>query len=154
MRIYYWLNTIINNCIEMTLVSFSLAKTDFKFSRHIFQKYFFFNCKIVMIKSYLYCSRGNCHPDILANVRQYYDIPEFLPLDAEFPATENIFFGYEIGAVMHVLYFIFSLSFCPNYHIVYKMTLFFYYWLVYRYMYWDKSECPYNTNHSLFQKVG
>lgn len=46
--------------------------------------------------------RGNCHPDILAKVRKYYSMPEFLPEDAEFPATENIFFGYEIGAVMHV----------------------------------------------------
>lgn len=59
----------------------------------------------LIIKSYIeqLCFRGNCHPDILAKVRQYYDIPEFLPLDAEFPATENIFFGYEIGAVLHVL---------------------------------------------------
>ncbi|XP_049874301.1 uncharacterized protein LOC126372531 isoform X2 [Pectinophora gossypiella] len=47
---------------------------------------------------------GNCHPDILAAVRQYYSPPTFLPDDAEFPATENIFFGYEIGAVMHLDY--------------------------------------------------
>ncbi|CAG9793982.1 unnamed protein product [Diatraea saccharalis] len=51
-----------------------------------------------------YVGWGNCHPDILAKVRQYYDIPNFLPEDAEFPATENIFFGYEIGAVMHLDY--------------------------------------------------
>lgn len=46
--------------------------------------------------------RGNCHPEILKQVRKYYKMPEFLPEDAEFPATENIFFGYEMGAVMHV----------------------------------------------------
>ncbi|XP_028178337.1 uncharacterized protein LOC114365848 [Ostrinia furnacalis] len=51
-----------------------------------------------------YVGWGNCHPEILAKVRQYYDVPEFLPVDAEFPATENIFFGYEIGAVMHLDY--------------------------------------------------
>ncbi|KAL0871768.1 hypothetical protein ABMA27_004266 [Loxostege sticticalis] len=51
-----------------------------------------------------YVGWGNCHPDILAKVRQYYDVPEFLPETAEFPATENIFFGYEIGAVMHLDY--------------------------------------------------
>lgn len=51
-----------------------------------------------------YVGWGNCHPDILAKVRQYYDMPEFLPEDAEFPATENIFFGYEMGAVMHLDY--------------------------------------------------
>ncbi|XP_049874303.1 uncharacterized protein LOC126372531 isoform X4 [Pectinophora gossypiella] len=51
-----------------------------------------------------YVGWGNCHPDILAAVRQYYSPPTFLPDDAEFPATENIFFGYEIGAVMHLDY--------------------------------------------------
>ncbi|KAG6444706.1 hypothetical protein O3G_MSEX003510 [Manduca sexta] len=51
-----------------------------------------------------YVGWGNCHPDILSKVRQYYDVPEFLPEDAEYPATENIFFGYEIGAVMHLDY--------------------------------------------------
>lgn len=51
-----------------------------------------------------YVGWGNCHPDILSKVRQYYSVPEFLPEDAEFPATENIFFGYEIGAVMHLDY--------------------------------------------------
>ncbi|KAG7295923.1 hypothetical protein JYU34_021013 [Plutella xylostella] len=51
-----------------------------------------------------YVGWGNCHPDILAKVRKYYSIPEFLPEDAEFAATENIFFGYEMGAVMHLDY--------------------------------------------------
>ncbi|XP_072947479.1 uncharacterized protein [Epargyreus clarus] len=51
-----------------------------------------------------YVGWGNCHPEILSKVRQYYSIPEFLPEDAEFPETENIFFGYEIGAVMHLDY--------------------------------------------------
>lgn len=53
------------------------------------------------ILKYNYC-RGNCHPEILSKVRQYYNVPDFLPSDAEFSGTENIFFGYEIGAVMHV----------------------------------------------------
>lgn len=48
------------------------------------------------------CFRSNCHPGILAKVRKYYSIPDFLPEDADYPAVENIFFGYEIGAVMHV----------------------------------------------------
>ncbi|GBP54280.1 hypothetical protein EVAR_36496_1 [Eumeta japonica] len=51
-----------------------------------------------------YIGWGNCHPDILKKVRQYYEYPKFLPEDAEFPAAENIFFGYEIGAVMHLDY--------------------------------------------------
>lgn len=51
-----------------------------------------------------YVGWGNCHPEILTKVRKYYKIPEFLPEDAEFPATENIFFGYEMGAVMHLDY--------------------------------------------------
>ncbi|CAH0398843.1 unnamed protein product [Chilo suppressalis] len=51
-----------------------------------------------------YVGWGNCHPDIQATVRQYFEIPHFLPDDAEFSATENIFFGYEIGAVMHLDY--------------------------------------------------
>ncbi|CAH0729926.1 unnamed protein product, partial [Brenthis ino] len=51
-----------------------------------------------------YVGWGNCHPNILEKVRKFYNIPEFLPEDAEFPATENIFFGYEIGAVMHLDY--------------------------------------------------
>ncbi|XP_034831128.1 uncharacterized protein [Maniola hyperantus] len=51
-----------------------------------------------------YVGWGNCHPDILAKIRKYYTVPEFLPEDAEFPATENLFFGYEMGAVMHLDY--------------------------------------------------
>ncbi|XP_032520480.2 uncharacterized protein LOC116772403 isoform X1 [Danaus plexippus] len=51
-----------------------------------------------------YVGWGNCHPTILSKVREYYSIPEFLPDDAEFPATENIFIGYEMGAVMHLDY--------------------------------------------------
>ncbi|XP_014368902.2 uncharacterized protein LOC106719152 [Papilio machaon] len=51
-----------------------------------------------------YVGWANCHPDIKSKIRQYYSIPEFLPDDAEFPETENIFFGYEIGAVMHLDY--------------------------------------------------
>ncbi|XP_023949605.2 uncharacterized protein LOC112054156 [Bicyclus anynana] len=51
-----------------------------------------------------YVGWGNCHPDILTKVRKYYTVPEFLPEDAEFPVTENVFFGYEMGAVMHLDY--------------------------------------------------
>ncbi|XP_026499233.2 uncharacterized protein LOC113403035 [Vanessa tameamea] len=51
-----------------------------------------------------YVGWGNCHPDILNEVRKFYSVPEFLPEDAEYPATENIFFGYETGAVMHLDY--------------------------------------------------
>lgn len=51
-----------------------------------------------------YVGWGNCHPEILSKVRQYYNVPDFLPSDAEFSGTENIFFGYEIGAVMHLDY--------------------------------------------------
>lgn len=51
-----------------------------------------------------YVGWGNCHPSILAKVRQYYRTPDFLPNDVEFPATENIFFGFETGAVMHLDY--------------------------------------------------
>ncbi|XP_041986802.1 uncharacterized protein LOC121738661 [Aricia agestis] len=51
-----------------------------------------------------YVGWGNCHSEILQKVRKYYSIPDFLPEDAEYPATENIFFGYEIGAVMHLDY--------------------------------------------------
>ncbi|XP_039755396.1 uncharacterized protein LOC120630284 isoform X1 [Pararge aegeria] len=51
-----------------------------------------------------YVGWGNCDPDILANIRKYYAVPEFLPEDAEFPVTENLFFGYEMGAVMHLDY--------------------------------------------------
>ncbi|KAJ2943673.1 hypothetical protein O0L34_g16786 [Tuta absoluta] len=51
-----------------------------------------------------YIGWGNCHPDILSKVRKYYSPPDFLPEDAEFPDTENIFFGYEMGAVMHLDY--------------------------------------------------
>lgn len=55
-----------------------------------------------MLNLFIIIFRGNCHPNILEKVRKFYNIPEFLPEDAEFPATENIFFGYEMGAVMHV----------------------------------------------------
>lgn len=51
-----------------------------------------------------YIGWGNCHPEILLTLRQYYNVPDFLPEDAEFPATENIFFGFEMGAVMHLDY--------------------------------------------------
>ncbi|XP_038223513.1 uncharacterized protein LOC119840825 isoform X2 [Zerene cesonia] len=47
---------------------------------------------------------GNCHQGILHKLRKYYSVPNFLPDDAEYPATEHIFMGYEIGAVMHLDY--------------------------------------------------
>ncbi|CAG4962668.1 unnamed protein product [Colias eurytheme] len=51
-----------------------------------------------------YVGWGNCHQGILRKLRKYYSVPNFLPSDAEYPATEHIFMGYEIGAVMHLDY--------------------------------------------------
>lgn len=49
-----------------------------------------------------YVGWKNCHPGILDEINQYYDVPHFLPEDAEVPQTNYIFMGYEQGAVMHV----------------------------------------------------
>lgn len=48
-----------------------------------------------------YC-RGNCDPDVLAEMRRYYPKPHFLPDDAETPSKEYVFMGYDAGATMHV----------------------------------------------------
>lgn len=49
-----------------------------------------------------YVGFSNCQPAIIAELRQYYPIPHFLPADAEIPNTDYIFLGYEQGAIMHV----------------------------------------------------
>lgn len=46
--------------------------------------------------------RGNCHSEILQQMRQYYPKPHFLPEDCEIPSKEYIFMGYDDGATMHV----------------------------------------------------
>jgi len=46
--------------------------------------------------------RSNCHPEILAIMREHYSIPHFLPEDAEHAHMDYIFIGYHQGAVMHV----------------------------------------------------
>jgi hypothetical protein len=46
--------------------------------------------------------RSNCHPEILAIMREHYSIPHFLPEDAEHAHMDYIFIGYQQGAVMHV----------------------------------------------------
>lgn len=49
-----------------------------------------------------YVGWKNCHPHILDAMRQFYNVPHFLPDDAEIPYSNYIFMGYEEGAVMHV----------------------------------------------------
>lgn len=47
-------------------------------------------------------NRGNCHSEILNQMREYYPKPHFLPEDCEIPSKEYIFMGYDNGATMHV----------------------------------------------------
>ncbi|XP_060535211.1 uncharacterized protein LOC132707387 isoform X2 [Cylas formicarius] len=49
-------------------------------------------------------SWGNCHPDILEEMRTQYPKPHFLPLDAELPYKDYVFMGYDDGATMHLDY--------------------------------------------------
>lgn len=49
-----------------------------------------------------YVGWKNCHPQILDAMNQFYNVPHFLPDDAEIPYSNYIFMGYEEGAVMHV----------------------------------------------------
>jgi len=49
-----------------------------------------------------YVGWKNCHPQILDVMKQFYNVPCFLPDDAEVPYSNYIFMGYEEGAVMHV----------------------------------------------------
>lgn len=53
-----------------------------------------------------YVGFSNCQPKILAELRQLYPRPHFLPDDAEIPNTDYTFLGYNEGAVMHVSFFI------------------------------------------------
>ncbi|GLV39451.1 uncharacterized protein CBL_13330 [Carabus blaptoides fortunei] len=44
----------------------------------------------------------NCNADILKEMRKYYPLPHFLPLDSEMSNREYIFMGYDKGANMHL----------------------------------------------------
>lgn len=59
-----------------------------------------------------YVGWKNCHPQILDAMKQFYNIPHFLPDDAEIPYSNYIFMGYEEGAVMHVSFVAEQLSTC------------------------------------------
>ncbi|GJQ79009.1 hypothetical protein Trydic_g170 [Trypoxylus dichotomus] len=49
-----------------------------------------------------YVGWGNCHSEILKQIRQYHPKPHFLPEDCEIPSKEYIFMGYDDGATMHL----------------------------------------------------
>ncbi|KAJ3663015.1 hypothetical protein Zmor_007326 [Zophobas morio] len=49
-----------------------------------------------------YVGWGNCHPQILAEMRRYYPKPHFLPESCEIPSKEYVFMGYDDGATMHL----------------------------------------------------
>ncbi|OAD52581.1 hypothetical protein WN48_00740 [Eufriesea mexicana] len=51
-----------------------------------------------------YVGWKNCHLQILDIMKQYYNLPHFLPEDAEIPYSNYIFLGYEEGAIMHLDY--------------------------------------------------
>ncbi|XP_044751907.1 uncharacterized protein LOC123311864 [Coccinella septempunctata] len=51
-----------------------------------------------------YVGWGNCHPEILTEMRKYYPKPHFLPDDCEMPSKEYVFMGYGAGATMHLDY--------------------------------------------------
>lgn len=59
-----------------------------------------------------YVGWKNCHPQILDAMTQFYNVPHFLPDDAEIPYSNYIFMGYEEGAVMHVSFVVEWLSTC------------------------------------------
>ncbi|KZC13473.1 hypothetical protein WN55_05024 [Dufourea novaeangliae] len=51
-----------------------------------------------------YVGWKNCHLQILDTMKQFYNLPHFLPEDAEVPYTNYVFLGYEEGAIMHLDY--------------------------------------------------
>ncbi|XP_067003488.1 uncharacterized protein [Anabrus simplex] len=51
-----------------------------------------------------YIGWSNCHPDVLAAMREHYETPSFLPSDAEHARMDYVFIGYDQGAVMHIDY--------------------------------------------------
>lgn len=59
-----------------------------------------------------YVGWKNCHSQILDIMKQFYNIPHFLPDDAEIPYSNYIFMGYEEGAVMHVSFVAEQLAAC------------------------------------------
>lgn len=46
--------------------------------------------------------RSNCHPEVLKEMRKFYDKPHFLPEEAEHSHIDFVFMGYQQGAFMHV----------------------------------------------------
>ncbi|XP_076656315.1 uncharacterized protein LOC143360975 [Halictus rubicundus] len=51
-----------------------------------------------------YVGWKNCHLQILDTMKRFYNLPHFLPEDAEVPYTNYVFLGYEEGAIMHLDY--------------------------------------------------
>ncbi|XP_050587378.1 uncharacterized protein LOC126920691 isoform X3 [Bombus affinis] len=51
-----------------------------------------------------YVGWKNCHLQILDIMKRYYNLPHFLPEDAEVPYSNYVFLGYEEGAIMHLDY--------------------------------------------------
>lgn len=51
-----------------------------------------------------YVGFSNCQPKVLQQLRKLYEIPHFLPADAEVPNTDYVFMGYAQGAIMHLDY--------------------------------------------------
>lgn len=49
-----------------------------------------------------YVGWGNCHPQILKELRKFYTKPQFLPEDCEMPAKDYVFMGFDAGATMHL----------------------------------------------------
>uniref|UniRef100_A0A0K8TCI3 Bifunctional arginine demethylase and lysyl-hydroxylase JMJD6 n=1 Tax=Lygus hesperus TaxID=30085 RepID=A0A0K8TCI3_LYGHE len=51
-----------------------------------------------------YIGWSNCHPEVLKEMRKYYEKPHFLPEEAEHSHIEFVFMGYQQGAFMHLDY--------------------------------------------------
>ncbi|XP_017780310.1 PREDICTED: uncharacterized protein LOC108565394 [Nicrophorus vespilloides] len=49
-----------------------------------------------------YVGWGNCHSQVLKEMRKHYPKPHFLPDDCEIPSKEYVFMGYDAGATMHL----------------------------------------------------
>ncbi|XP_034951453.1 uncharacterized protein [Chelonus insularis] len=58
----------------------------------------------VLNESSWYVGWKNCHPQVVEIMKEYYESPNFFPLDAEIPQTNYIFLGYHEGALMHLDY--------------------------------------------------
>ncbi|XP_012274443.1 uncharacterized protein LOC105696500 [Orussus abietinus] len=51
-----------------------------------------------------YVGWKNCHPGVLEAMARYYEVPRFLPEDAEVPRANYVFLGHQQGAPMHLDY--------------------------------------------------